>query len=42
MALSSQVNREPPAALPGRHMPHLEGELHNPQLVVWAGSVSLL
>lgn len=39
MELSSQVNREPPAALPGRQMPHLERYLHNPQLVIWAGSI---
>lgn len=39
MELSSKVNREPPAELPGRQMPHLERDLHNPQLVIWAGSI---
>lgn len=40
MGLSGRVNPEPPAAaLPGRQMPHLGRELHNPQLVIWAGSI---
>lgn len=39
MELSGRVNLQPPAALPGRQMPHLERYLHNPQLVIWAGSI---
>ena len=40
MGLFGRVNLEPPAAaLPGRQTPHLGRELHNPQLVIWAGSI---